>query len=97
MLQSKTRSKDLKTQKLQDCIVKAVGVIAIVTDTLINLKNNKNLNLNNLRNSIGPMVHECMDSLALIGHANSCLEQTCRDNIAYCLDNQYHALKKNVP
>ena len=43
------------------------------------------------------MVHECMDSLALIGHANSSLEQTCRDNIAYCLDNQYHALKKNVP
>ena len=97
MLQSKTRSKDLKTQKLQDCIVKAVGVIAIVTDTLINLKNNKNLNLNNLRNSIGPMVHECMDSLALIGHANSSLEQTCRDNIVYCLDNQYHSLKKNVP
>ena len=38
MLQSKTRSKNLKTQKLQGCILKAVGVIAKVTATLINLK-----------------------------------------------------------
>ena len=33
MLQSKTRSKDLKTQKLQGNILKAVGVISKVTDT----------------------------------------------------------------
>ena len=29
------------------------------------------------------MVHECMDSLALIGHANSSLEQTCRDSLLF--------------
>ena len=97
ILQSKTRSKDLKTQKLQGCKLKAVGVISKVTDTLINLKSNKNLSLNNLRNSIGLMVHDCTYSLALLSHMNSSLEQTCRYNIAYCLDNQYHALRKNVP
>ena len=97
MLQSKTRSKDLKTEKLQGCILQAVGVISKVTDTLIKLKNNKNLSLNNLRNSIGPMVHDCTDSLALLSHVSSSLEQTHRDNIAYCLGNQYHALRKNVP
>ena len=97
MLQSKTRSKDLKTQKLQGCILKVVGVISKVTDTLINLKNSKNLSLNNLRNSIGPMVHDCMDSLALLSHVNSSLEQTRRDNTVCCLDNQYQALRKNVP
>ena len=32
MLQFKTRSKDLKTQKLQDSILKAVGLISKVTD-----------------------------------------------------------------
>ena len=75
MLQSKTRSKDFKTQMLQDCILKTVGVISKVTDTLlVNLKNNKNLSLKNLRNSIGPMVHDCMDSLALLSHVNSSLE-----------------------
>ena len=97
MLLSKTRSKDLKNQKLQGCILQAVGIISKVTDTLIKLKNNKNLSLNNLRNSIGPMVHDCTDSLALLSHVSSSLEQTHRDNIAYCLDNQYHALGKNVP
>ena len=59
MLHSKTRSKDLKTEKLQGCILQAVGVISKVTDTLIKLKNNKNLSLNDLRNSIGPIVHDC--------------------------------------
>ena len=97
MLQSKTRSEDPKTQKLQGCILKVVGVISKVTDTLINLKSSKKLSINNLRNSIGPMVHDCTDSLALLNHVNSSLEQTPRDNIAYCLDNQYHALRRNVP
>ena len=76
MLQSKTRSKDLKTQKLQDCILKAVGVISKVTDTLINLKNNKNLVLNSLRNSTGPMINDSTDSVALISLVDSSLEQT---------------------
>ena len=97
MLQSKTRSKDLKTQKLRGCILKAVGVISKVTDTLINLKNSKNLSGNNLRNSLGPMVHDCTDSLALLIHVKSSLEQTHRGKLAYCLDNQYHALRKNMP
>ena len=43
------------------------------------------------------MVHDCTDSLALPSHVNSSLEQTRRDNIAYCFDNQYHTLRKNVP
>ena len=86
-----------KTQKWKDCILQAVGVISKVTDTLIKLKNNKNLSLNDLRNSIGPMVHDCTDSLALLSHVSSSLEQTHRDNTAYCLDNQYHTLRKNVP
>ena len=97
MLQSLTRSKDLRTQKLQGCILKPVRVISKVIETLTNPKNSKNLSLNNLRNSIGPVVHDYMDSLALLSHVNSSLEQTRRDNIAYCLDNQYHTLRKNVP
>ena len=44
MLQSKTRSKGLETQKMQGCILKAVGVISKVTNTLLELKNMKNLN-----------------------------------------------------
>ena len=43
------------------------------------------------------MVHDRTDCLAVLGHVNSSLEQTRIDNIDYCLDNQYHALRKNVP
>ena len=44
MLQSKARSKDLKTQKMQGCILKAVGAISKVLNALLELKNSKNLN-----------------------------------------------------
>ena len=97
MFQSETRSKFLKFQKFQGCILKAVGVISKVTDTIINLINSKNLSLNNLRNSIGRMVHDYTDSLALFTHVNRSVEQTRRDNITYCLVNHYHASRKNKP
>ena len=42
MPQPKIRSKDPKNKKLLDCILKVVGVISKVADTLINLKNSKN-------------------------------------------------------
>ena len=41
------------------------------------------------------MVHDCTDSL--LSHVNIKLGQNRHDHIAYCLDNQYHALRKNVP
>ena len=88
MLQSKPSFRDLRTHKKQRCISKAGGVISKVTGRLVNLENSKTLSPNSLRNTIGPMVH----SLALFSHVNSSLEQTRRDNIAYYLDNQYHAL-----
>ena len=74
MLQSKTRSKDLKTQKMQVCILKVVGAIS-----------------NTIKN-INTMVHDCTDSSVLLSHVDTDLEQNRRDHIAYCLDNQYHAL-----
>ena len=41
------------------------------------------------------MVRDCTDSLALLSQVNTDLEQSRRDDIADCLDNQYHALRKN--
>ena len=68
MLQSKTRSKDLKTQKLQGCILKAVGVISKVTDTLINLGHN----------CLGHNSVVYVDDLCLQGNTY----QACLDNIS---------------
>ena len=92
MLQSKTRSKDLKTQKMQVCILKVVGAISKVTNALIELKNSKNLNTTTPIKNINTMVHDCTDSSVLLSHVDTDLEQNRRDHIAYCLDNQYHAL-----
>ena len=94
MLQSKARSKDLKTQKMQGCVLKAVGVISKVTNTFLELKNGKNLNTTTLNKNLSTMVHDCTDSLALLSQVNTDLEQNRRDHTAHCLDNQYHTLRK---
>ena len=97
MLQLKTRSKDLKTQKMQGCVLKAIGSISKVTNALLELKNSKNLNTTTRKKNLSTMVHDCTDSLALLSQVNADLEQNRCDHIAYCLDNQYHTLRKNVP
>ena len=96
-LQSKTRFKDLKIQKMQSCVLKAVGAISRVTNALLDFKSSKSLNATTLNNNLSTMVHDCTDSLALLSQVNADLEQNRRDHIAYCLDNQYHTLRKNVP
>ena len=43
------------------------------------------------------MVYDCTYSLALLSQVTTNLEQNRCDHIAYCLDNQYYAVRKNVP
>ena len=71
MLQSKTRSKDLKTQKMQGCILKTAGAISKVTNALLELKNSKNVNTTTLSKNLSTMVHDCTDSLALLHQVNT--------------------------
>ena len=97
MLQSKTRTKDLKTQKMQGCVLKAVGAISRVSNALLQLKNSKNLNTTTLNSNLSTMVHDCTDSLVLLSQVNTDIEQNRCNRIGYCLDNQYHTLRKNVP
>ena len=66
MLQSKTKSKDLKTQKMQSCVLKAVEAISKVTNALLDLKSSKNLNTTTLNKNLSTMVHDYTDSLALV-------------------------------
>ena len=74
MLQSKTRSKDLKTQKIQSCVLKAVGAISKVTNVLLDLKSSKNLNTATLNKNLRTMVHDCTDSLDLLNQVNTDLD-----------------------
>ena len=45
MVQSKTGSTDRKTQKMQGCILNALGTTSKVTKTLLDLENSKNVNI----------------------------------------------------
>ena len=56
MLLCKTRSKYMKTQKMQ-------GAISKVTNALLELKNSKNLNIPNLSKNISTIGHDYTDSL----------------------------------
>ena len=96
MLQSKTRSKDLKTQKMQGCVLKEVEAISKATNALLELKNRKKLNTTTSKKSknLSTMVHDCTDSLTLPSQVNTDLEQNRRGQIAYCLDDQYRTLRK---
>lgn len=87
MVPCKTRSKDRKLQKLQTGILKAVGVIS----------KTKKINSINFKESLSSIVHDCTDSVAMVSHVNSLVEQNRRDNIAFTIDRQYHYLRKNIP
>jgi len=94
MLQTATRSRDVKNPKLQTCILKSSGIIANVTDFLLKLKSNKD---NVDKKELNDIIHSCSDALALNNHVNSELEQKRRVHIVSTLDKSYAQLAKNVP
>ena len=81
MLLSKTRSKDLKTQKMQGCVLKEVEAISKVTNALLELKNSKNLNTTTLSKNLSASVHDCTDSPAPLSQVNTYLEQNRRGHM----------------
>ena len=81
MLLSKTRSKDLKTQKMQGCVLKEVEAISKVTNALLELKNSKNLNTTTLSKNLSASVHDCKDSPAPLSQVNTYLEQNRRGHM----------------
>ena len=81
MLLSKTRSKDLKTQKMQGCVLKEVEAISKVTNALLELKNSKNLNTTTLSKNLSASVQDCTDSPAPLSQVNTYLEQNRRGHM----------------
>ena len=56
---------------MQGCLLEAVGAISKVTNTLLEVKNSKNLNTTTLSQNISTIVHDCTDSLALLSPVNT--------------------------
>ena len=85
MLQSNTRSRDLKTQKMQGSILVAVGAISKVTNTLLEVKNSNNWKTTTLSQNISTIVHYCTDSLALLSPVNTDVVNTAKLAWSYCI------------
>ena len=71
MLQSNTRSKDLKIQEMQSCILEAVGATSKVSNTSEVKNRKKKLNTTTLHQNISTIVHDYTDSLALLSTVNT--------------------------
>ena len=63
-MNTQDRNKDLKVQKVQGKNLKGAFAICEVTNTLTNLKNNKDISGNELRFQLSNMIQICTESLA---------------------------------
>ena len=69
-MNAQDRNKDLKVQKVQGAVPKGAFAICEVTNTLINLKNNKDISGKELRIQLSNVIKICTESLTFLGMAN---------------------------
>ena len=68
----RTRSNGSKMQKMQGCVLKAIGAISNIANTLLDLKTSKNQFVKYIRKVlIAPLIHTCTDTVAILGHFNT--------------------------
>ena len=65
-INAQDRNKDLKVQKVQGAILKGAFAICEVTNTLINLKNNKDISGKELRLQLSNVIKICAESLTFL-------------------------------
>ena len=81
-----TRSRDLKMQKIQNTISKAITPLAELTDSLLNVKSKNNAI------DTAKEVRHILDSLALLTHANCDIIQRRRELIRPDLNKPYQQI-----
>ena len=69
-INAQDHNKDLKVQKVQGAVLKGAFAICEVTNTLINLKNNKDISGKELRLQLSNVIKICTESLTFLGMAN---------------------------
>ena len=69
-MNAQDRNKDLKVQKVQGAVLKGAFSICEVTNTLINLKNNKGISGKELGLQLFNVIKICTESLTFLGMAN---------------------------
>ena len=69
-MNAQDRNKDLKEQKVQGKVLKGAFAICEVINTLINLKNNKDISGKELRFQLSNAIKICTESLTFVGMTN---------------------------
>ena len=69
-MNAQDRNKDLKVQKVQRTVLKGAFSICEVTNTLLNLKNNKDISGKKLRLQLSNVIKICTERLTFLGMAN---------------------------
>ena len=95
MILAHINSKNLRTQKLPSCILKAITAISKVSTNLLKFKNTK-AHANDISLATLPMVRSSIDSIALFGHVNVEFAQNRHSQVVTCLDSQYQPLGRNA-
>ena len=96
-MNAQDRNKDLKVQKVQGAVLKGAFAICEVTNTLINLKNNKDISGKELRLQLSNVIKICTVSLAFLGMANLEGGNIRRQYSSKILPPKMASLTKDVP
>ena len=91
------RNNDLKVQKVQWAVLKVAFVICEVTNTLINLKNNKDMSGKELKLQLSNIIKICTKSLTFLGMANLEGHNIRRQYLSKVLPPKLLPLTKDVP
>ena len=96
-MNAQDRNKDLKMQKVQEVVLKGAFAICKVTNTLINLKNNKNISVKELRLQLFNIIKICIESLTFLGMTNLEGDNIRRQHLSKILPPKLFPLTKDVP
>ena len=96
-MNAQDRNKDLKVQKVQGAVLKGAFAIFEVTNTLINLKNNKDISGKKLRLQLSNVIIICTESLTSLGMANLEGDHIRREYLSKILPPKLSPLTKDIP
>ena len=96
-INAQDHNKDLKVQKVQGAVLKGAFAICEVTNTLINLKNNKDISGKELRLQLSNVIKICTESLTFLGMANLEGDNIRRQYLSKILPPKLSPLTKDVP
>ena len=96
-MNAQDRNKELKMQNVQGAVLKGAFSISEVTNTPINLKNNKNISGKELRLQWSNVIKICAESLTFLGMTNLEGDNIKRQYLSKMLPVKLVLLTKDIP